>query len=51
LLRFAHKTPKNRRSGDFLPYKLPKPPMYRGFCDKFTADEQVAQKPTSATGC
>jgi hypothetical protein len=24
LLRFAHKTPKNRLKGDFLPYKLPK---------------------------
>jgi hypothetical protein len=24
LLRFARKTPKNRRSGDFLPCKLPK---------------------------
>jgi hypothetical protein len=24
LLRFAHKTPKNRRSGDFLPCKLRK---------------------------
>jgi hypothetical protein len=23
LLRFAHKTSKNRRLGDFVPYKLP----------------------------
>jgi hypothetical protein len=31
LLRFAHKTSKNRRWGDFLPLKLCKQPMYRVF--------------------
>ncbi|MDR2094990.1 MAG: hypothetical protein LBP76_05670, partial [Treponema sp.] len=31
LLRFAHKTPKNRLSADFLPYKLRKQPDNRGF--------------------
>jgi hypothetical protein len=32
LLRFASKTSKNRRLGDFLPYKLRKEPINRGFC-------------------
>jgi hypothetical protein len=31
LLRFAHVTLKNRLKGDFLPCKLPKQPMNRGF--------------------
>jgi hypothetical protein len=30
-LRFAHKTSKNRLQGDFLPCKLPKQPINRGF--------------------
>jgi hypothetical protein len=34
LLRFAHKISKNRRSGDFLPSKLPKEPVYRRFFDR-----------------
>jgi hypothetical protein len=29
LLRFAHKTPKNRLQGDFLPCKLPGEPTVR----------------------
>jgi hypothetical protein len=32
LLRFAHKTSKNRLTGDFLPYKLRKEPDNRNFC-------------------
>jgi hypothetical protein len=32
LLRFTHKTPKNRLQGDFLPCKLPKQPINRDFC-------------------
>jgi hypothetical protein len=32
LLRFAHKTSKNRRLGDFLPLKLREQPLNRGFC-------------------
>jgi hypothetical protein len=31
LLRFAHKTSKNRLQGDFLPCKLRREPIYRGF--------------------
>jgi hypothetical protein len=31
LLRFAHKTSKNRHTDDFSPYKLRKEPVYRGF--------------------
>jgi hypothetical protein len=31
LLRFARKISKNRLQGDFLPHKLPKQPMNRGF--------------------
>jgi hypothetical protein len=44
LLRFAHKISKNRRLGDFLPYKLPKQPMNRGFCGtKCRKNPQVQQ--------
>jgi hypothetical protein len=31
LLRFTYKTSKNRLQGDFLPCKLRKEPIYRGF--------------------
>jgi hypothetical protein len=44
LLRFAHKTSKNRRLGDFLPLKLRKQPINRGFCDtKWRKNLQVQQ--------
>jgi hypothetical protein len=36
LLRFALKTYKNRRLGDFLPCKLRKQPINCGFCGFFT---------------
>jgi peptide/nickel transport system permease protein len=49
LLRFAHKTFKNRQSGDFLPCKLHKEPDNRGF-DGFFSEKshqnlQVKQAP------
>jgi hypothetical protein len=44
LSRFARKTPKNRRLGDFLPCKLPKQPLNRGFCGtKWRKNLQVQQ--------
>jgi hypothetical protein len=44
LLRFARKTPKNRRSGDFLPCKLRKQPDYRGFFAASSAKNPQAQQ-------
>jgi hypothetical protein len=50
LLRFAHKTSKNRLKGDFLPCKLPKQPMNRGFYGFFQRKNrknlQVRQAPS-----
>jgi hypothetical protein len=48
LLRFASKTSKNRRSGDFLLYKLRKEPDNRGFCGtKWRENLQAQQAPRS----
>jgi hypothetical protein len=41
LLRFAHKTSKNRRLGDFLPCKLRKEPVYRGFYGFFLLKKAI----------
>jgi hypothetical protein len=44
LLRFTHKTSKNRRLCDFLSCKLPKQPINRGFCNtKRRKDLQMQQ--------
>jgi hypothetical protein len=52
LLRFAYKIFKNRRLGDFLPYKLRKEPDNRGFYgfSKGKSDKnlQVQQAPSLA---
>jgi hypothetical protein len=40
LLRFAHKTSKNRRLCDFLPLKLRKEPDNRGF-DGFSTKKAI----------
>jgi hypothetical protein len=47
LLRFSHKTIKNRLKVDFLLCKLRKEPDNRGFYDFFS---EKAIKPTNATG-
>jgi hypothetical protein len=44
LLRFAHKTLKNRRLGDFLPCKLRKEPDNRGFFAASSAKNPQAQQ-------
>ena len=48
LLRFALKTQKNRRSGDFLPCKLRKEPINRGFFGTLCRKNlQVQQAPST----
>jgi hypothetical protein len=61
LLRFAHKTSKNRRLGDFLPLKLRKQPYNRGFDGFFNEKSQknlqvqqaaaACRKDTGLSGC
>jgi hypothetical protein len=46
LLRFARKTPKNRRLGDFLPHKLRKQPDNRGFFAASSAKNPQVQQVT-----
>jgi hypothetical protein len=53
LLRFAHKTPKNRLSADFLPYKLRSDqrsaqPNNRGFFAASSAKNPQVQQAASA---
>jgi hypothetical protein len=49
LWRFALKTAKNRLKGDFLPCKLPKEPINRGFFGtKYRKNLQVPQAPRDA---
>ncbi|MDR1636123.1 MAG: iron chelate uptake ABC transporter family permease subunit [Treponema sp.] len=51
LLRFAHKTPKNRLIGDFLPCKLRKEPDNRDFCGtKYHKNSQVQEAPRMPAG-
>jgi hypothetical protein len=47
LLRFVRKTPKNRRSGDFLPCKLRKRPNNRGFFAASSAKNPQVQQAAS----
>ncbi|MDR1863293.1 MAG: hypothetical protein LBQ67_05165 [Treponema sp.] len=51
LLHFVHKTSKNRLIGGFLPYKLRKEPIYRGFYGFFAKKNhknlQVQQAPSA----
>jgi hypothetical protein len=47
LLRFAHKTFKNRLQGDFLPIKLPKQPVYGGFFTVSSAKNLQVQQAAS----
>jgi hypothetical protein len=50
LLRFAHKTQKNRLKADFLPYKLRKQPDNRGFfAASSVKNPQVQQAASSPT--
>jgi hypothetical protein len=51
LLRFAHKTLKNRRLGDFLPYKPHRTEGSQELHKSGFLRRKVVQKPTSATGC
>jgi hypothetical protein len=50
LLRFARKTPKNRRLGDFLPCKLRKQPNNRGFFAASSAKNPQVQQAAREAG-